>query len=296
MKPTAHLYARLVQLASIAAAAAVLTACAADATHSQQPAPVTTPAKPAPIPAANPQSAAPQANAAQMLPQYLWSLTRVTGPDGQPLDGWLIPGKDAPLMRFENGLVGVRNLCNLVNASYSTNLDRIEIARPVSTMRACIEEGKMLQERKVLLQLPLAQRYEVFPAGNDMPSRMLLTFSDGVRWELTGSPTPQTRFGSEGRRMFLEVAPEKVDCNNPLMRKAKCLRVRDITFDAKGIKRAAGEWRILQGSIEGYNFEPGIRNVLRVDRYSLAKDGAQPADAPSHVYVLDMIVESERVR
>ena len=53
----------------------------------------------------------------------------------------------------------------------------------------------------------------------------------------------------------------------------------------------------MQGSIEGYTFEPGIRNVLRVNRYSMAnKNGVLPADAPSHAYVLDMVVESERMR
>ena len=39
-----------------------------------------------------------------------------------------------------------------------------------------------------------------------------------------------------------------------------------------------------------------IRNVLRLQRYSLARNGQLPADAPSHAYVLDMVVESERTR
>lgn len=301
MKTSARLPARsmprLLQLASIAAAAAVLTACAApDASKNQQPAPVSTPSNQAPVPPVTAQPAAPQASAAQLLPQYLWSVVKVTGPDNQMLNGWLIADKESPVLQFRNGQVGVQNLCNLVSAGYTTNLDKIEMTRPVSTMRACVDEAKMMQERKVTLQLPLAQRFEVFPAANGEPIRMQLTFSDGVRWELMGSPTPETRYGSAGERMFLEVAPEKVACNHPLMRDAKCLKVRDIAFDSKGIKRVTGEWRIMQGSIEGYNFEPGIRNVLRVNRYSMAKNGVLPADAPSHAYVLDMIVESERVR
>ncbi|MPN61737.1 hypothetical protein SDC9_209479 [bioreactor metagenome] len=145
-------------------------------------------------------------------------------------------------------------------------------------------------------QLQLAQRFEVIPAGNNLPIRLNLYFADGLRWELIGSPTPATRYGPAGERMFLEVAPEKVDCNNPLMPKAKCLRVRELSFDNKGIKRVTGDWRVMQGAIEGYNYEPGIRNVLRVNRYALAKNAAQPADAPTHAYVLDMIVESERMR
>ena len=43
-------------------------------------------------------------------------------------------------------------------------------------------------------------------------------------------------------------------------------------------------------TIEGYTHEPGVRNVLRVDRYEI-KD--PPADAPSQAFVLDMVVESD---
>ena len=42
--------------------------------------------------------------------------------------------------------------------------------------------------------------------------------------------------------------------------------------------------------IEGYSHEPGIRNVLRVDRYTIKNP---PADASKYAYVLDMVVESD---
>ena len=41
--------------------------------------------------------------------------------------------------------------------------------------------------------------------------------------------------------------------------------------------------------IEGYSHEPGIRNVLRVDRYTIKNP---PADASKYAYVLDLVVES----
>ena len=53
--------------------------------------------------------------------------------------------------------------------------------------------------------------------------------------------------------------------------------------------------RILRAAyLVRYQHERGIRNVLRVQRYPLAQSGQLPADAPSHAYVLDMVVESER--
>ncbi|QIL69401.1 DUF4377 domain-containing protein [Diaphorobacter sp. HDW4B] len=295
MNPSKRLSARLVQLASIAAAAAMLTACAAPGTNPPppQPAPVVTnPTTPTPPPVA----ATPAANAAQLLTQYTWAMVQVVGPDGQQLSNWLAADKGAPVLQFNKNQVNVQNLCNVINSTYATNLDKVDIKQPISTLRACVDEAKMMLERRVMLQLPLAQRYEVLNMTDGSPIRLKLYFSDGMRWEMMGSPTPETRFGSAGDRIFLEVWPEKVACNNPLMRNAKCLRVRELTYDNKGIKRTSGDWTVLQGNIEGYTFEPGIRNVLRLNRYSMAKNGVLPADAPPHAYVLDMIVESERVR
>jgi len=39
--------------------------------------------------------------------------------------------------------------------------------------------------------------------------RLTLTFIDGTRWQLDGSPTAQTQYGSAGERIFLEVAPQR---------------------------------------------------------------------------------------
>ena len=118
-------------------------------------------------------------------------------------------------------------------------------------------------------------------------------FADGSEWDLVGHATPETRYGSAGERLFLEVAPLKVACNHPLMPNATCLRVRDVRYGENGVKTGEGEWRVFHGNIEGYEHREGTRNILRVNRYSLARNGQLPADAPSHAYVLDMVVESE---
>ena len=53
-----------------------------------------------------------------------------------------------------------------------------------------------------------------------------------------------------------------------------------------------GAWRNFHGSIEGFSHTPGVRNVLRIDRYQRKQ---APADASRYVYVLDLVVESETV-
>jgi hypothetical protein len=138
-------------------------------------------------------------------------------------------------------------------------------------------------EQRVATQLPLAQRLEL-RATNSAAPQLTLYFTDGVRWELAGVPTPATRHGSPGERVFLEVAPDTVPCNNP---PAPCLRVRDLRYDERGLRQGAGEWRVLQGSIEGFTHEPGFRKVLRVQRFP---------GTPNPVYVLDTVVETEWTR
>ncbi|WYX19711.1 DUF4377 domain-containing protein [Achromobacter xylosoxidans] len=50
------------------------------------------------------------------------------------------------------------------------------------------------------------------------------------------------------------------------------------------------DWHPLYQSIEGYDHRDGVRTVLRVKRYDWKNP---PADAPSKVYVLDMVVEQD---
>jgi len=67
--------------------------------------------------------------------------------------------------------------------------------------------------------------------------------------------------------------------------------VRERRFDAHGLRiEPPGEWRAFYDRIDGYTHTPGVRNLLRIDRYQRKQ---VPADASRYVYVLDMVVESE---
>ena len=240
-------------------------------------------------PVAPPSSAS---DPARTLQTYDWDLAAAYDGRGQAAPGWQLAGRPAARLHFEKDGLSVQNLCNRVGASYTLDGQRLTVNRPMSTLRACADRELMGLEHRVAAQLPQAQRYEL-RSGAAAP-RLVLHFADGSRWELAGSPTPATRYGSAGERIFLEVAPERVACNNPLMHNSQCLRVRDVRYADNGVKQGVGEWRIFQGEIDGYQHERGIRNVLRVQRYPLAQSGQLPADAPSHAHVLDMVVESER--
>jgi hypothetical protein len=110
---------------------------------------------------------------------------------------------------------------------------------------------------------------------------------------LTGQPTMECLFGAP-TRIFLEVAAQTVRCQPGAGAPAQCLQVRERRFDRHGLRiDPPGEWRAFYDRIDGYTHAPGVRNVLRINRY---KRGQVPADASAYVYVLDMVVESEIVK
>ncbi len=127
------------------------------------------------------------------------------------------------------------------------------------------------------------------PAGGEPALRLLSP--TGQLLVFSGQPTPESLYG-KATRIFLEVAPQTVDCAGASTG-GRCLQVRERRFDAQGLRiDPPGEWRTFDGIIEGYTHTPGVRNVLRVDRYQRRQ---APADASRHVYVLDLVVESEQV-
>jgi len=74
----------------------------------------------------------------------------------------------------------------------------------------------------------------------------------------------------------------------------QCLQVRELKYDDQGLKVGTpAPFGNFYATIEGYTHQPGVRNVLRVNRYEI-KD--PPADAPSQAFVLDMVVESEAAK
>lgn len=242
-------------------------------------------------PAAMPSTTA--QNGAPSLSSHDWNLTSAFDAQGRPDDGWRVAGRAPVQLHFEGQRLSVRNLCNMLGASFGTQGGDMQLGRPVSTMRACADKDLMRLEQRVGAQLPTVKRYRL-DAGST--PRLQLFFADGSRWELAGQPTPQTQYGGPGERMFLEVAPQRVACNHPLMPQAQCLRVRDVHYGDNGVRQSVGEWRIFHGEIEGYQHEAGMRNVLRLQRYPATRPGQpQPADAPRHAYLLDMVVETERV-
>ena len=251
-----------------------------------------------------PSSAPPPSTAAmnaptlnQSLQAYHWDLQSAQDQSGRALPAFTAL---APRAVVRLGFAGgaqpgeqriFTKVCNGMGGSYTLDGDKISVGKLIGTMMACADGRLMQLEQAVGAQLPRAQSVQLVPDAQ--APRLTLRFNDGSQWFLKGVPTDATRYGSAGETLFYEVAPELVPCNHPLMRNAQCLRVREVRYGSNGVKTSVGDWQVFSSKIDGYTHEQGLRNVLRVKRYTLQNP---PADASRYAYTLDMTVETERVK
>lgn len=225
------------------------------------------------------------------LPRFHWVLDQAQTTDGKRIDA-LFARADKPLtLDFSASAIGVDNACNRIGGQYQWQGAQLKIGDLNATMMACSDprlnalDTEISQRLRGLLGAQLT--------GTADAPHLLLTTSSGDSLQFVGKPTAETRYGSSGEQVFMEIASERVACNHPLIRNHTCLRVRDITYNEDGTKASTGEWKPLYEDIEGYTFQPGIRNVVRLKKFEKAD---APADASRVAYVLDTVVESETVK
>lgn len=216
-----------------------------------------------------------------------WTLQSGSEAGGQAIDGLLVPGHDF-VMRFDGARVNIQGGCNTMNGSWQLGPQgQLTIGRLAATMKAC---EAALMKADAVLSSALAQPLDVLLQPGAQAA-LRLSSANGQVLAFAGQPTMESRYGAP-TRIFLEVAPQTVECTSGVMR-TQCLRVRERKFDANGLRiEPPGEWQNFHGGIEGYTHTPGVRNVLRINRYQRKQ---VPADASRYIFVLDLVVESETV-
>jgi len=266
---------------SLALCAALLAGC--------QSAPASTGATGAVTPAGSTATT----HAAATLPRYHWQLQEATDGKGQRVSALFVAGAEPVQLDFSDGRIAVSQLCNTMSGSYTLTADTLRIGPLASTMMACVDGARTLQARYASVLLN-ANEYRLTLAQAGTAPALTLRRTDGHTLVFTGKPTPDTRFGGKPETVFLEVAPQTRACSHPLIPGKQCLQVRQIQFDAQGIRVGVpGEFQNFYADIEGYEHREGVRNVLRVKRYAIAHP---PADGASSAYVLDLVVESAQER
>lgn len=226
------------------------------------------------------------------LSRHHWQLHDAVDPGHQRLDG-LFSDQSKPLqLDFTADQIRVTHACNTISGSYHIVDGHLDSGPLLQTMMACPDP--VLMERESTIKELLQGKPTLILSGTDDAPLLVLAAASGQTLTFAGQPTAETRYGGPGETVFLEVAPQTVPCQHPLIPDTTCLQVRERHYGANGV--AVGEpgpWQPLQQEIDGYAHEPGTRNVLRLKRYTLQNP---PADAPSTAYVLDMVVESEVVK
>jgi heat shock protein HslJ len=266
-----------------------LSGCAPDAEDPTAQGPVQSADMAAATPPTAPDTAAPDTAA---LEAYYWRLSSALDGGGQRIEALFVRPEQPVQLQFAEGRISVSNTCNRMGGGYAIVGPRMEIGQLMSTMMACPDDALNRVDQEVGARLAGSLSFAIESA--DAAPQLTLTDSAGDVLVFTGVPTPETRFGSPGERVFLEVAAETRPCSHPLIPDHQCLQVREIGFDDQGLRTGVpGEFEHFYAEIEGYRHEPGVRNVLRVRRFS--RDPV-PADGSAHAYVLDLVVESEQTQ
>jgi heat shock protein HslJ len=227
--------------------------------------------------------------APQVLEGHRWTLDAATDGQGKRLD--VTPTGSPPFVfRFAGSRLVVQGGCNQLMGSFRIDAaGRLDVGHMASTMKAC--DAPLMQADTVLSAL-LAKPWRMEVTDGAQP-RLRLTSTTNEILALVGQPTPEMLYGP-GTRMFLEVAPQRVACANPLTGETSCLQVRERRYDDHGLRVGVpGEWQPLYEPIEGFVHAEGERKVLRLMRYQRSP---APPGAPATVYVLDMVVETEIVK
>lgn len=221
------------------------------------------------------------------LESHRWTLASATDAQGRRLDA-LVPGGGRPVVfAFADGRLHIEGGCNLLFGGYRVDGKRLEAGRLGSTMMAC--EPALMKVDSTLGEL-LAQPATVDVAMGAQTT-MRLVSAGGATLAFTGRMTPEARYGAP-TRMFLEVAAQTVPCPNPPAGASACLQVRERRYDDRGlVVGTPGAWQTFAEPIEGYRHGPGVRNVLRLKRFDRGTAGG----GSPHLYVLDLVVESETV-
>ncbi|WP_225933093.1 META and DUF4377 domain-containing protein [Pseudomonas maumuensis] len=222
------------------------------------------------------------------LSAYHWNLASATDASGKPIAD-LTTGIERKLrLNFGDQQLNISGGCNNQFGGYRYQEGVLKVQQLASTMMAC---DKRLMDMDTQIGRLLKGDLRAVVTGATEAPVLQLTTQDGSVLKLQGEATPETRYGSKGQTRFLEVAAKTVKCSHPLIPNYQCLQVRERHYDDAGLQLPPQDaWHPLYQSIEGYEHRDGVRTVLRVKQYDWKNP---PADAPSQVYVLDLVVEQD---
>jgi heat shock protein HslJ len=224
-----------------------------------------------------------------MLVDHRWLLVDATDAVNRRIDALFPDAERSFVFHFADSRLHVQGGCNGLRGAYGFDADgMLEVTGRMSTLMAC---AAPLMEADAALSALMAEPLETVLI-RDLEPRLVLLTTGGEALVLTGELTPEARFGAP-TTVFVEVAAQTVECEAAVLEDGRCLQVREISFDEQGLRVGTpGKWQALTTTIEGYQHQTGIRNVLRLKRFDPT---AGPDMLQGPIYVLDLVVQSELV-
>ena len=233
----------------------------------------------------------PTATTTDALSGYYWRLQDATDAQGKRIEALLVRPAQPLQFNIADGRIAVLNACNQMAGTIAIDGDEARVGRLIATKMACLDAPIMALDGAIAQRLQGVARIALRESD---PPQLLWTAANGDVLRFVGEPTPETRYGSSGETVFLEVAPQTKPCRAGLApNTVPCLQTRELRYDDNGLRVGEpGPWQISGIRIDGFTHEPGIRSVLRVKRFAIRN---APADTPQVAYILETAIESEMV-
>ncbi|MDF7675826.1 DUF4377 domain-containing protein [Neisseriaceae bacterium ESL0693] len=229
-----------------------------------------------------------------VLSQYHWQLVKAVDKERKPLLDLAASG--TMQLDFNQQQLKLAGGCNDISAGYQLDKNQLLLQKPVSTRKQCAA-SEMAKDTTFInfIENPKIKAKIVVPAPDQaqtQPStKLVLKNVRGDVLVLKGVPTLESLYG-QPVKVFWQVSDKIQPCQTANA-VGRCLKVREIQYDAQGIKRNVGAWQNFAGRIEGWQPQNNVSEILRLNRYTRqAATATQPAD---YVYVLDMVVEQQQV-
>lgn len=228
-----------------------------------------------------------------VLSQYHWQMIKAVDKEGKPLPDLGLP--NTMQLDFDQQQLMLTGACNNINAAYRLDKNNILLQKPISTRKSCAADAMAKDSAFInFIENPKIKAKIVRTAPTETQTqpitKLVLKNARGEHLILKGQPTLESLYG-QPTIVFWQVSNQTQPCQT-VAGLNRCLKVREVFYDAQGIKTGTGAWQSFAGQIEGWQPQSGVGEVLRLKRYTRQPATAtQPVD---YVYALDMVVEQQR--
>lgn len=155
--------------------------------------------------------------------------------------------------KFIDGRIVITGGCNTLSGLYRLEAsNRIALGPMMSTKRACVNRSLMKSDNEILSYLSGVTDYSINGRA------LTLTTAFKQRLVLKGTPTPQTKYGSEGVRKFIEITNTE-----------QGIRWREAKYNGNWIRiKDNAAWETVYPGIQGFIPKNNYEYIVRIYEYT----------------------------